>query len=91
MPAGQMSRENSLKWKAITKDADDVFEAYSVLCARNVRRRRPVDLPRTTKSTDFRSEETTKCEVFRKYTNLCTHSIHHVKACVNPAATNFSA
>ncbi|GKC15088.1 hypothetical protein Tco_1011870 [Tanacetum coccineum] len=104
MPAGQMIREISLKRKATKNDADDVFEAYYALCARNVRQRRPVDLPRTTMSADFRSEETINCEVFRKHTDLCTYSIsppvsiHRVKPCVNPAAripgdatTNFSA
>nr|GEW01608.1 hypothetical protein [Tanacetum cinerariifolium] len=95
MPAGQMSREISLKQKATKNDADDVFEAYYAIYARNVRRRRPVDLPRTTMRA---INPSTSLHV--KGTHSISHpvSIHRVKPCVNPAAripgaatTNFSA
>nr|GEV01903.1 hypothetical protein [Tanacetum cinerariifolium] len=73
--AGQISRSNFEKQKAKRKDVDDVFEAYSVLCARNVSRRLSVGLPDTATSTDFRSGETTNFEVFQKYTELCARSV----------------
>nr|GEV14007.1 hypothetical protein [Tanacetum cinerariifolium] len=73
--AGQISRSNSEKRKAKTKDADDVFEAYSVLCARNVSRRRSVGIPESATSADFRSGEITNSEVFRKYNELCARSV----------------
>nr|GEW97724.1 protein kinase, catalytic domain-containing protein [Tanacetum cinerariifolium] len=87
--AAHLLKENSLKWKVTTKDAHDVFEAYSVFCARNVRRRRLVDLPWITTFDGFRSEETTKCEVFRKYTNLYTIGVTTRRA-INPSASLYA-
>ncbi|GKC77241.1 hypothetical protein Tco_1128015, partial [Tanacetum coccineum] len=53
----QPSRENSGKWKVKTEDVVDVFQAYFVLCARNVRPWRLVDLPQTATDAEFRYEE----------------------------------
>ncbi|GKF70881.1 hypothetical protein Tco_0203938, partial [Tanacetum coccineum] len=71
----QPSRENSGKWKVKTEDVVDVFQAYFVLCARNVRPRRLVDLPQTATAAEFRYEEIPDSEVFHKYTDLCATSV----------------
>ncbi|GJU38514.1 guanosine nucleotide diphosphate dissociation inhibitor 1, partial [Tanacetum coccineum] len=78
--------QNQQPLQHLLKDADDVFEAYFVLCARNVRQRCPIDLPWTMTFADFCSEETTKCEVFRKYTDLCTMGVTTRRA-INPSAS----
>nr|GEW79211.1 hypothetical protein [Tanacetum cinerariifolium] len=59
------------KRKVKTCDDSNVFQAYSALCARNVRPRclsnvlEPVDVP------NFSGTQNDSCDVFEKYTNMC--------------------
>nr|GEZ55537.1 tetratricopeptide repeat protein 27 homolog [Tanacetum cinerariifolium] len=67
----EVGRLDIRKQKLQTSDVADVFQAYSDVCSRNVRRHCSADLPQSSRALNFSSEEITDLDVFRRYTNLC--------------------
>ncbi|GJU28665.1 60S ribosomal protein L7-2 [Tanacetum coccineum] len=61
--AGQIDGATSGKQKAQTLDADNAFEAYFVLCAKNISQSYSIGLPQTATATGFHSEEATASEI----------------------------
>nr|GEV64086.1 hypothetical protein [Tanacetum cinerariifolium] len=59
----QISTSDSEKQKVKTNDGYDVFETYSILCARNVRPWSSYDLPQTPVAGGFHAKQTTSSDV----------------------------
>ncbi|GJT41077.1 hypothetical protein Tco_0940942 [Tanacetum coccineum] len=59
------------KRKVKTCDDSNVFQAYSALCARNVRPHCLSNVPEPADVPNFGGTQNDSCDVFEKYTNMC--------------------